>query len=57
MDEKLVKRRAVITAITLGAAAIISILCLLYAVTQTGKLQHENEVLKKENESLRNKLK
>jgi hypothetical protein len=60
MDEKLAKKRAVITAIVLGAAAIISIFFLLFAVTQkqlAEKFQHENEVLKKENESLRNKLK
>jgi Na+/melibiose symporter-like transporter len=63
MDEELqksLKRRAQITAMILGASAIISIFFLLFAVTQrqlAEKFQRENEVLKKENESFRNKLK
>jgi hypothetical protein len=57
MDEEMLKKRARITAITLGLAAITSIFFLLFAVIQTQKLQKEIELLKKENESLRNNLK
>jgi hypothetical protein len=60
MDEeisKLLKKRARITAILIGLAGIIAIFLLLFAVIQRQKLEQEIELLKKENESLRDKLK
>jgi uncharacterized membrane protein YuzA (DUF378 family) len=60
MDEeisKLLKKRARITAILIGLAGIIAIFLLLFAVIQRQKFEQEIELLKKENESLRDKLK